>query len=85
MWSAAVFDPAFPGLSAIARVSGPCLAVVGEHRQRVEAVGVLPCRGGPLLVELAQVRGKVCEVLPVAPGFVSAEKGAGGGRCRRCR
>jgi len=29
-------------------------------------------RGGLLFVQLAQVRGKVCKVVPAVPGFVSA-------------
>ena len=47
MWSAAVFDPAFPGRSMMASGSpDPSGAVVGPGGQGVEAEGLLPCGAG---------------------------------------
>ena len=63
---------------AFARIRTP-------RRQWVEAVALLPGGSRPLLVELAQVRGKVCKVAPAVPGFVSRVACAGAGPGRRCR
>jgi hypothetical protein len=38
----------------------------------MEAECLLPGGSSFLLLELAQVRGKVCKVVPAVPGFVSA-------------
>jgi hypothetical protein len=48
MWSAAVLEPAFPGLRRAA--TGSARSVVEEGRQGVMAVGLLPGRGRVLLV-----------------------------------
>ncbi len=53
MWSAAVFEPALPGLSRAATGSPvPPRAVVDESHQRMVAVGPLPSRGRVLLVRV---------------------------------
>jgi hypothetical protein len=40
-------------------LAGPGLAVVGEHREGMEPVGVLPGRGGALLVRVRDHDGRV--------------------------
>lgn len=51
MWSAAVFEPAFPRPEeGRDRLAGSARAVVDEGRQRMVAVGLLPGRGRILLV-----------------------------------
>ena len=53
MWSAAVFEPAFPGRSRTASaLPGALRAVVDEGRQRVMAVGLLPGGHGLLLLRV---------------------------------
>ena len=61
--------------------------VVAERQHRVVPEAALERRRRLLLLELAQVRAKVCKVAPSAPGFVRAgwRGGVGVGRERRCR
>src|SRR5665647_3481747 len=68
MWSAAVFDPALPGRSAIANGSPVPSGPWSTNAQRVEPEPLLERRPGILLLQLAQVHGKVCKVAPGAPG-----------------
>ena len=80
-----VASPALPGRSRTASDS-PVLSHARESAGGNPKVPLnVPAR--LLLVELAQVRAKVCKVAPAAPGLVRAgwRVGAGVGRGRRCR
>jgi hypothetical protein len=71
--------------------------VIDKGAQRVEAIAVLERRRGVFLFELAQVRGKVCKVLPATHAFQISgwsarvdhgrrcRRGSAPGRCRACR